>query len=45
MRKQGVKISDAVSEAMKAMDDSDFMRTVNLHLLTSLNHAHSCVDV
>jgi hypothetical protein len=28
MRKQGVKISDAVSEAIKAMDESDFMRNV-----------------
>ena len=34
MKKQGVKIGDAVSEAMKAMDESDFMRIEYFHHTT-----------
>ena len=32
MRKQGIKVSDAVSEALKSMEESDFMRNVSLDL-------------
>lgn len=30
LRKQGIKVSDAVGEAVKAMEESDLMRSVRL---------------
>jgi hypothetical protein len=39
MRKQGLKVGDAVSEAIKSMDESDFMKNVRSQAACTF-HAH-----
>ncbi len=40
LRKTGVKVGDAVSEALKSMEESDLMRTVRLLFSLSASYSH-----
>lgn len=38
LKNAGIKVGDAVSEALKSMEESDIMRAVSPHIFSLLSH-------